>query len=253
MTTTQTLAGQVAVVTGASRGIGRALALALADAGAAVVLSARSREHLDKVAAEVEARGGRAHVIPADMTSSAEIEGLIAGAASALGRLDILVNNAGIIDFTPLLDTTDESWDALFSTNLRSAFIAIRAAGRHMRDHGGGRIINVASNFAFRGIAGYATYSATKAALVALTRTAAVELARYAITVNAIAPGYIATDMNASVRADEPVLRTILKAVPLRRMGDPEELGELAVMLAGRGGAFITGETIVVDGGQLAR
>ncbi|MGY1806986.1 SDR family NAD(P)-dependent oxidoreductase [Blastococcus sp. SYSU D00669] len=247
------LAGTVAVVTGAGRGIGRALALALAGAGARVVLAARSLDQLEVVAGEVRSRGGTAAVVPTDVTSAAEVEALVERAVTEFGRLDVLVNNAGIIEFTPLLEISDDGWDAVLSTNLRSAFLGTRAAARVMREQGGGRIVNIASNFAFRGISGYASYSAAKAGLVALTRTAAVELARYGITVNAVAPGYVATDMNAVLRDDETTLATVLKGVPLRRMGDPEELGDLVVLLAGRGGGFITGETVVVDGGQLAR
>jgi NAD(P)-dependent dehydrogenase (short-subunit alcohol dehydrogenase family) len=158
-----------------------------------------------------------------------------------------------VIDFTPFTEITDEAFDTVLTTNLRGAFLAMRAAAQAMRAQGeGGRIINVASSFAYRGVAGYAPYSAAKAGLIALTRTAAVELARYSITVNAIAPGYIATDMNVEVRANQPVLDRILRKVPLRRMGEPDELGQLFVLLAGPGTQFMTGETIVVDGGQLA-
>lgn len=247
------LAGRVAAVTGAGRGIGRAIAVALAAEGAAVALAARSTDEIDGVAAAIAASGGTAISVPTDVTRAADVDRLVERTVSSLGGLDVLVNNAGIIEFRPLMDVTDEGWDAVVTTNLRSAFFGTRAAARYMRDHGGGRIINVASNFAYMGIAGYASYSAAKAGMVAVTRTAAVELARYGINVNAIAPGYFATDMNASVRADEPVVQSILKGVPLRRMGQPEELGDLVVLLAGRGGAFITGETIVVDGGQVAK
>jgi NAD(P)-dependent dehydrogenase (short-subunit alcohol dehydrogenase family) len=247
------LAGSVAVVTGAGRGLGRAIALALADAGAAVALGARTPDQLTDVAAEIIGRGGRAVAVPTDVTVTAQVDGLVERAAAEFGRVDILVNNAGVIDPAPLVELTDEAWDTVLATNLRSTFLGVRAAGRYMRAQGSGRIINVASNFASMGIPGYAAYSASKAAVIALTRTAAIELARYGITVNAVAPGYFATDLNASARADEAVLRPILKSIPVRRMGAPAELGPLFVLLASDAGSFITGETIVVDGGQLAR
>jgi NAD(P)-dependent dehydrogenase (short-subunit alcohol dehydrogenase family) len=251
--TPQPLAGSVAIVTGAGRGLGRSIALALAGAGASIVAAARSAGQLEDLTAEIRAGGGQALAMATDVTRREDIDRLVARTVGELGRLDILVNNAGVIDFTPFTEITDEAWDRVMTTNLRGAFLAMRAAAGPMREAGGGRIINVASNFAYMGVAGYAPYSAAKAGLIALTRTAAVELARYSITVNAVAPGYFATDMNATMRADQPVLDRVLRKIPLRRMGEPDELGQLFVLLASPGSQFITGETIVVDGGQLAQ
>ena len=253
MTGAQTLAGKTAIVTGAGRGIGRAMAVALAGAGADVALAARSKDQLDAVAAEITALDRRAIVVPTDVTDAAAVQALIDATVSQLGGLDILVNNSGVIDSSPLLEQDPEVWDRVMDTNVRGTYLATRAAGAHMVAQGSGKIVNVASNFAFKGVANHAAYCASKAAIVSFTRSMAVEWARHGVQVNALAPGYFATDLNADLRADPDALAKVLRAVPARRMGEPEELSAWLLLLAGPASDFMTGETIVVDGGQTAR
>ena len=249
----QTLGGKVAIVTGAGRGLGRAMALALADAGADIALAARSKDQLETVAAEVELRGRRAIAVPTDVTNADAVQNLVDATVAGLGGLDILVNNSGVIDSTPLLEQAPDVWDRVLSTNVRGTYLATRAAGARLIAQGSGKVVNIASNFAFTGVANHAAYCASKAAVVAFTRAMAVEWARYGIQVNALAPGYFATDMNAGLRADPDALAKVLRAVPARRMGEPDELSAWLVLLAGPASDFMTGETIVVDGGQTAR
>jgi len=249
----QPLEGKVAIVTGAGRGLGRAMAVALADAGADVALAARSKNQLEAAAAEVERRGRRAIAVPTDVTDADAVQQLVDATLDGLGRLDILVNNSGVLDSVPLLEQEPEAWDRVLSTNLRGTYLATRAAGARMVEQGSGKVVNIASNFAFTGVANHAAYCASKAAVVAFTRAMAVEWARHGVQVNALAPGYFATDMNAGLRADPDALAKVLRAVPARRMGRPDELSSWLVLLAGSASDFMTGETIVVDGGQTAR
>ncbi|MGY1605135.1 SDR family NAD(P)-dependent oxidoreductase [Geodermatophilus sp. SYSU D00815] len=247
------LLGKVAIVTGAGRGLGRAMALALADAGADVALAARSKDQLDEVAAEVGRRGRRGLAVPTDVTDADAVQDLVDTTVDQLGGLDVLVNNSGIIDSSPLLEQDPAVWDRVMDTNVRGTYLATRAAGRHMVAQGSGKIINVASNFAFKGVANHAAYCASKAAIVSFTRSMAVEWARSGVQVNALAPGYFATDLNADLRADPDALAKVLRAVPARRMGEADELSPWLVLLAGPASDFMTGETVVVDGGQTAR
>lgn len=251
--TAQTLSGKTAIVTGAGRGIGRSLALALAREGADVALAARSADQLEVVAREVESLGRRALVVPTDITDSEAVKRLVDRTLEDLGGLDILVNNSGTIASTPLLDQDPEEWDRVFDTNVRGTYLATREAGRHLVAQGSGKVVNVASNFAFKGVPGHAAYCASKAAVVSFTRTMAVEWARHGVQVNALAPGYFATDLNASLRADEKAQSAVLRAVPARRMGEPYELAAWVVLMAGPASDFMTGETVVIDGGQTAR
>lgn len=253
MSPAQPLEGKVAIVTGAGRGLGRAIAVALADAGADVALAARSKNQLEAAAAEVERRGRRAIAVPTDVTDADAVQQLVDATLDGLGRLDILVNNSGVLDSVPLLEQEPEAWDRVLSTNLRGTYLATRAAGARMVEQGSGKVVNIASNFAFTGVANHAAYCASKAAVVAFTRAMAVEWARHGVQVNALAPGYFATDMNAGLRADPDALAKVLRAVPARRMGRPDELSSWLVLLAASASDFMTGETIVVDGGQTAR
>ncbi|HYH28985.1 MAG TPA: glucose 1-dehydrogenase [Pseudonocardia sp.] len=247
------LHGKVAVVTGASRGIGRAIALALAEAGADVAVAGRDTARLDAVAAEIRGLGRRALPVRADVTDRDQVEELVARTVGELGGLDVVVNNSGVVSSVPLLEVTDEEWDRVVDTNLRGVFLVTRAAGRHLVEQGSGKVLNIASNFAFKGVAGHAAYCASKAAVVAFTRTMAVEWARHGVQVNALAPGYVATDLNAGVRADAEAEARIVRSVPARRMGRADELGPWAVLLASSASDYTTGETVTIDGGLTAR
>jgi 3-oxoacyl-[acyl-carrier protein] reductase len=243
------LAGQVAVVTGASQGIGRAIAETLAANGATVVLVARNAGKLADVAAAIQTAGGTAEVFPCDVTQGEAIAAVIEAIVEKLGRLDILVNNAGVTRDTLLPRMSDEEWDEVLTTNLRAPFLFMRAASRPMMSQRYGRIINVASVSGLIGNPGQANYSASKAGLVGLTRTVAKELAGRKITVNAVAPGFIASDMTAALG---PALSDeVKKRVPARRLGEAWEIAEAVLFLAAPSSSYITAQTIVVDGGLI--
>jgi len=247
------LRDQVAIVTGGGRGLGRAIALAMAAAGADVALAGRGCEAIEAVAEEVRALGRRAIAVPTDVTREEDCEALVARTVEELGRVDILVANSGVLHNGEVLETAIEDWRRVIDTNLTGTYLCARAAGARFAAQRSGKVIVIASNWADQGVAGFASYCASKAALVSLTRVLAVEWARLGIQVNAIAPGYFETDINSDVRADDELTRRIVKQIPARRMGQPEELGPLAVYLASAAADFISGETIVVDGGQNAR
>ena len=243
------LAGQVAVVTGASQGLGRAIAEALAAAGAAVALVARSADKLADVAAGITAAGGRAEVFPCDVTKGEDIQRVVDAVVEKLGRLDILVNNAGVTRDTLLPRMSDEEWDQVLTTNLRAPFLFMRAASRPMMQQRYGRIVNVASVSGLIGNPGQANYSASKAGLVGLTRTVAKELAGRKITVNAVAPGFIASDMTAAL--GPALLEEVKKRVPAKRLGEAWEIAEAVLFLAAPSAGYITAQTLVVDGGLI--
>lgn len=249
----QRLQRKVAVVTGAGRGLGRAIALALASAGADVSLAGRNPQPLRDVAAELKAVGVRSRTTVTDVTDQEQVDRLVAHTIAELGGIDILVNNAGVLSSAALLDTTDQEWSRVFDTNLRGTFLMTRAAGRHLVAQRSGKIINVASNFAFKGVPGHAAYCASKAAVVAFTRSMAVEWARYNVQVNGLAPGFFATDLNADIRADDNMMRRIRRSIPTRRIGHPGDLSSWAVLLSSPASDFMTGEIITIDGGETAR
>ncbi len=246
------LAGKVAVVTGASRGLGRAMAVALAEAGADVALAARSKPDLEQTARLVEETGRRALVIPTDVANYAEVESLMARAGQALGGLDILVNNSGVALVKPLVEWTPEEWRALIDVNLLGVLNGCRAAAPHLIAQRAGKVINVSSMLAAVGLPGYSVYSATKGAIVAFTRALGVEWARHGIQVNAIAPGWFDTEMSAPAWEDNKVADRLIRDVPARRIGKPEEIGPLAVYLASPASDFMIGQTIFLDGGHSA-
>ena len=246
------LAGRVAVVTGASRGLGRAIALALAEAGADVALAARAKRDLEDTGALVQRAGRRALVAPTDVASYAEVEALMGRAVRELGRLDIVVNNAGVAKVAPLAEMTPDDWRFMVDANLTGVFNGCRAAAPHLIAQKSGKVINVASVLGQVGLPGYTIYAATKGGVIAFTRALGVEWARHGIQVNAIAPGWFATDMTDPAFSDPRINERLTRDIPMRRIGRPEEIGPLAVYLASDASAFMTGQTIFLDGGHSA-
>jgi 3-oxoacyl-[acyl-carrier protein] reductase len=243
------LSGQVAIVTGASQGLGRSCAEALAASGATVALVARSADKLGEVAAGIRAAGGTAEVFPCDVMKAEDVQGVVETVVEKLGRLDILVNNAGVTRDTLLPRMSDEEWDQVLATNLRAPFLFMRAASRPMMQQRYGRIVNVASVSGLIGNPGQANYSASKAGLVGLTKTVAKELAGRKITVNAVAPGFIASDMTAAL--GPVVLDEVKKRVPAKRLGEAWEIAEAVLFLVAPSSGYITAQTLVVDGGLI--
>jgi NAD(P)-dependent dehydrogenase (short-subunit alcohol dehydrogenase family) len=247
------LQGRTAVVTGAGRGLGRAAAVALAEAGAQVVLLGRTAEPLSQTAAAIVAVGGRARSIVTDVTDEQQVSAAAAQVASELGGADILVNNAGGALVSPFLQTDTAAIQQLFQLNVIGAMLCTRAFGAHMVQKCRGRVINIASVAALTGETNTSIYAASKGALISFSRTLAVEWARYGVTVNALAPGYFRTDLNAQALDNPEVADRLLKKIPMRRVGQPDELGPLLVYLASDASAFMTGSVLVIDGGQVAR
>ncbi len=241
---------KVAIVTGASRGLGRAMALALAEAGADVALAARSKPDLEETALQVERLGRRAVAVPTDVRVFAEVEALVAQTRERLGRLDILVNNSGVAQVTPLAEMTPAEWGRIVDTNLTGVFHGCRAVAPNFVAARAGKVVNIASVLGVIGLPGYAAYAASKGGVIALTKALAVEWARHNIQVNAIAPGWFVTDMNAQAFADEKIRERLLRDVPMRRTGRVEEIGPLVVYLASPASDFMTGQTIFLDGGH---
>ena len=245
------LSGRVAAVTGANTGIGQAIAVALAGAGVDVALIGRTPA--TDTAAQVRALGRRAAIVSADLSTIEPVERVVAETLDTLGRLDILVNNAGIIRRADAVDFTEEDWDAVVDTNLKSVFFLCQAAGRHMIAQGRGRIINIASMLTFQGGVRVPSYTASKSGIGGLTKLLANEWAKHGVTVNAIAPGYIATNNTAALQADPARNTAILDRIPAGRWGDPGDLGGAAVFLASDAATYVQGHILAVDGGWLAR
>jgi len=245
------LAGKVAVVTGANTGIGQAIAVALAAAGAEVACVGRTPA--EETVEQIRALGRRVVLIPADLSTIAPVQQVVDTTLAELGRLDILVNNAGIIRRADAVDFTEEDWDAVVDTNLKSVFFLCQAAGRHMIGQGSGRIINIASMLTFQGGIRVPSYTASKSGVGGLTKLLANEWAAKGVTVNAIAPGYIATNNTAALQADQSRNTAILDRIPAGRWGNPGDLGGAAVFLASDAAAYVNGHILAVDGGWLAR
>lgn len=242
------LEGKTALVTGGSRGIGRAIALELAVRGANVTVDFHeNRTAADEVASAIAALGRVCEVVQADVGNPLEADRLVAHAIEALGSLDIVVSNAGIARDALLVRMTDEKWETVLRTNLTGAFYITRAASRHMLSRRTGRIILISSVVGLGGNAGQANYAASKAGVIALARTAAKELGARGITVNVIAPGFVETDMTSAL--DNSVVSSYLASIPLRRAGMPEDVARAVAFLAGDEAAYITGQVLAVDGG----
>lgn len=243
------LQNQVVIVTGASRGIGRATAIAVAAEGANVVVNyARSSTAADEVVAEISAAGGSAIAVQADVSQAEQVDALIKATMEKWGRIDVLVNNAGITRDTLLLRMKLEDWQAVMDLNLTGVFLCTRAVSKVMLKQRSGRIINIASVAGLMGNPGQANYSAAKAGVVGFTKTVAKELASRGVTVNAVAPGFIQTDMTE----DLPNTEDILKLIPLGRYGQPEEVaGAICFLASDPAAAYITGQTLTIDGGMV--
>jgi 3-oxoacyl-[acyl-carrier protein] reductase len=241
------LSGRTAIVTGASRGIGKAIALALAANGAKVACVARSADKLKETVDEIAAAGGTAEVHTLDVVDSEAVTKLVEGLAEKWGQLDIVVNNAGITADTLIPRMTDEQWDSVIATNLRSVFLFTRAASQAMMRKRTGRIINISSVSGVMGNPGQANYSASKAGIIGFTRTVARELAGRKITVNAICPGFIASEMTAAMGTTLDEM--IKEKIPAKRLGEANEIADAVLYLASDSAAYMTGEVITIDGG----
>jgi len=246
------LDGKVAVVTGASRGLGRGFAKALAEAGALTICMARSVPDLEVTAAQIREAGGKAEVWQVDVASPSEIQTAFDHIVERYGRLDILVNNAGTEIPKEVFDVTEQDFDTIMGTNLRGLYFAAQAAARHMVRQGSGKIINLGSLASQIGLAGATVYSASKGGVLQFTRALAVELARKNVQVNAIGPGYFRTDMTEPFFQDPEHREWIENRIPMGRIGTPEDLAGTVVFLASPASDYVTGQIIYVDGGWLA-
>ncbi|HXE95929.1 MAG TPA: 3-oxoacyl-[acyl-carrier-protein] reductase [Dongiaceae bacterium] len=240
--------GKVAVITGASRGIGRSIALALAAQGATIVAVDMDQASTEAVVAELQAAGGKALAVVGNVTVSADVERMIDAATEAFGRVDILVNNAGITRDGLLMRMKDEDWDAVLNVNLKGAFLCTRAVFKVMSKQRYGRIINIASVVGQMGNAGQANYCASKAGLIGLTKSNAREMAKRSITVNAVAPGFIATAMTDAL--SDKVRAELTAQIPLERLGSADDIANAVVFLASDAAGYITGHVLSVNGGM---
>ena len=241
---------RVAIVTGAGRGLGSAIASHLASHGVAAVLAGRTADALAETEKSIVEAGGTALSVATDVTDANSVQRLFDTTVEEFGRIDALVNNAGVTAQVNLADLDDADWERIFDTNVRGTFLCSRAAARHFSSVGAGRAVNVASVFGILGRPGFTAYCASKGAVINFTRAAAAEWAKFGAQMNAVAPGYFATDINAELRGDADALAKVLRRIPARRMGEPDELADVVTYLALHAPDFLTGQTIVVDGGE---
>jgi NAD(P)-dependent dehydrogenase (short-subunit alcohol dehydrogenase family) len=247
------LEGKVSVVTGASRGIGRAIALGLADAGSDVAVAARTESDLETLVKEIEGLGRKALAVPTDVLDRSAIETLLDRAIDELGGLDVLVNNAGGTRFvSPMTTLRPDGWDKVIDLNLNAVFHATQLAAQRMLDRGGGSIIQISSVAGVQGAEGLSFYSAAKAGVRLMTQAVARELASSGVRLNSIAPGWIETDLNVNMWSDEGIRKSMEDMIPMGRLGNADEIVGPAVFLASDASSFVTGATLLVDGGQLA-
>jgi len=243
------LENQIAVVTGAGRGIGRAIALKFAAEGADVACVSRTAGNSEKVANEVRALGRKAWAHAVDVADASSVNPTVEKILAECGRVDILVNNAGVTRDGLLMRMSDEDWDTVFNTNLRGAFLVTKAFSRAMLKQRAGRVINIASVVGLMGNAGQCNYAASKGGLIAFTKSAAKEFGSRGVTVNAIAPGFTETDMTSELKPE--VKEVILKQIPLGRFGQAEDIADAALYLAASSGRYVTGQVLTVDGGMV--
>jgi NAD(P)-dependent dehydrogenase (short-subunit alcohol dehydrogenase family) len=243
------LAGRVAIVTGAGRGIGKAIALGLADAGADVVVGARTASDIEATAGEIIAKGRKALAVPTDVRQSDQVDNLIEKAVAQFGTIDILVNNAGGYFVASAMELSEGGWDAIIRENLKSVFLCSKAAAKVMMERKKGSIISIASVVGLRAYSSNPAYAAGKAAIINFTKTLAVDLAPYSIRVNAVAPGFIATPGSLQLLGVDTGLKAMVDRIPLGRLGQPEEVAQGVVYLASDASSYVTGETLLIDGG----